>query len=291
MRESDVDWNGRTAWITGASSGIGLALARALSGRGAAVVLSARRVEALERLAAELAGPTLVLAFDTVDFEALPEAAERAWRWRDGVDLLVNNAGVSQRSLAIDTDLAVYRTLMEVDFFAPVRLTQLILPRMIERGSGHIAAVSSVAGKVGTPLRSAYCAAKHALVGYCDALRSEVETAYGVRVSTILPGSVRTAVATNALLGDGSARGVSDENIDNGMPAETAADRIISGLEEGRREILVAEGLELRAAAARATDPERLFDGMAREGERLAALRAAHGPGFRPDPLRVREAS
>ena len=283
-----MDWSGRTAWVTGASSGIGEAVARALSARGAAVVLSGRRTEALERVAASLSTPALVLAFDTVDFASLPDVVARAWDWRGGIDLLVNNAGVSQRSLALDTDMAVHRALMEVDFFAPVRLTQLVLPRMIERGHGHIAAVSSVAGKVGTPLRAAYCAAKHALVGYCDALRAEIELAYGIKVSTILPGSVRTGIAVNALLGDGSVRGISDDNIDNGMAPDIVAEHILAGLDAGTREILIAEGAERAAALLRAADPETLFDAVAREGARLAKLRAQHGAGFRPDPQRIR---
>ncbi len=126
---------------------------------------------------------------------ALPGVVKTAWDWRGGVDLLINNAGVSQRSLARDTSVEVYRRLMEVDFFAPLQLTQLLLPHMIDRGSGHIGTVSSVAGKVGAPLRTGYCAAKHACVGYFDALRAEIETAYGINVSVILPGSVRTGIA------------------------------------------------------------------------------------------------
>jgi dehydrogenase/reductase SDR family protein 7B len=179
---------------------------------------------------------------------------------------------------------------MEVDFFAPVALTQALLPMMVERKSGHIAAVSSVAGKIGSPLRTGYSAAKHALIGYCDALRGEVEQAYGIRVTTILPGSVRTRVAANALLGDGSVRGVSDENIDNGMdPADVAA-KVIAGMRDGIREIVIAEGAEAVAAQMRTQQPDMLFDAMAREGARLAALRAEGGAGFRPDPRRVREA-
>ncbi|MBE7220098.1 MAG: SDR family NAD(P)-dependent oxidoreductase [Caulobacteraceae bacterium] len=285
-----MDERDETAWVTGASSGIGEAVARELSRRGRPVVLSGRRTQALERLAAELPGPALALPFEATDQAALPAAVEQAWAWRDGVELLVNNAGVSQRSLALDTDLEVYRRLMEVDFFAPLALTQLVLPRMVARRRGHVANVSSVAGKVGTPLRGAYCAAKHALVGWSDALRAEVEAAYGVKVSTILPGSVRTQVAVNALGADGQARGVSDENIDNGMAPEVAAALIVDALEAGRREILVAEGVELMAARARAADPERLFDLLAQEGARLAALREAQGPAFRPDPARIREA-
>nr|WP_199699224.1 SDR family NAD(P)-dependent oxidoreductase [Oleomonas cavernae] len=146
-----MDFQGKVAWVTGASSGIGEALAKGLSARGAAVVLSGRRQDALEAVAGKLAGPSLVVPFEATDYDALAPALARVLGFKGQVDLLINNAGISQRSLALDTDFAVYRRLMEVDFFAPVRLTQLVLPHMVERQAGQIAIVSSVAGKVGAP--------------------------------------------------------------------------------------------------------------------------------------------
>ena len=214
-----------------------------------------------------------------------PARSKRPGRWRGGVDILVNNAGVSQRSLAIDTAPEVYRTLIETDLLAPIALTQAILPLMAARGSGHIVAISSVAGRVGPVLRTGYAAAKHGLIGYCDALRAEVETAYGIKVTTILPGSVRTRVAANALQGDGSARGVSDANIDAGMDPDECARRIVDAVAAGTRELIVAEGAEAFAAALRWQDPERLFDLLAAEGKRLAEAR---DEGRRPDPAPVR---
>ena len=195
--------------------------------------MSGRRSDALARVAAAAPERALVLPFEATAFDTLPRVVERAWGWRGGVDLLVNNAGISQRSLALDTGLEVYRQLMEVDFLGPVALTQQVLPRMVARRSGHIAVVSSVAGKVGAPLRTGYCAAKHAVVGYFDALRTEVEKAYGIRVSVILPGPVRTAIAANALTADGSRRGHSDEFIENGMDVDAAARIMLDGLAAG----------------------------------------------------------
>ncbi len=279
-----MEFKGKTVWITGASSGIGEALAKAFSQNGAAVILSGRRVAALEKTAAAIGGKTLVLPFEATDFDALPDAVKTALQWRGGVDILVNNAGVSQRSLAVDTDFDVYRRIMEVDFFAPVRLTQLVLPSMVERHSGAIVVISSVAGKIGAPLRTAYCAAKHALFGFYDALRTEVEKAYGIGVHLVAPGSVRTNVAVNALEGDGARRGRSDENIDNGMLPEKAAEIILAGLQGGRREILVAEGIEAAVVSMRAETPDKLFDLLAGEGERLAAARAS---GKGQDPSRI----
>lgn len=275
---------GGTAWVTGASSGIGEALAKALVARGARVVLSGRRVEELERVARQAGGETMILPFDATDFDALPGAVEKAMNWKGGVDLLINNAGVSQRSLALDTSFDVYRRIMDVDFFAPLRLTQLVLPSMVARRSGRIVIISSVAGKIGAPLRTAYCAAKHACIGYFDALRAEVEKAYGVGVCVVTPGSVRTSVAANALTGDGDARGRSDENIDNGMPPEKAAQIILDGVAAGAREVPVAEGMELAALQMRCVNPEALFDFVAGEGERLALARDA---GQATDPKRI----
>ena len=277
----------KTIWITGASSGIGAALAHAFGEAGAHVILSGRQEAALSSVAAGLAPRSHILPFDTTDFAALPYIVSAALAWRGGIDLLVNNAGISQRSLAIDTGMDVYRRIMEVDFFAPVALTQLVLPHMVARGSGHIAAVCSVAGKVGVPLRTGYSAAKHALIGYCDALRSEIELAYGIGVTTILPGSVRTQVAANALQGDGSTRGVSDDNIDNGMDPADVARRTLDGLRAGEREIVIAEGQEAMAVQARTHDPETLFATMARAGAKLAEARTRAGAGYRPDPKPV----
>lgn len=279
----------KTVWITGASSGIGRALAIELDKRGARLVISGRRKSALAQTQAQLSQLALVLPFEATDHDALLAVVDEAVAWRDGgVDMLINNAGVSQRSLIIDTDFSVYRKLMEVDFFAPVRLTQLVLPHMIKRGSGHVAVISSIAGKVGVPLRGGYSAAKHAILGWYDTLRAEVETAYGIDVSVILPGSVQTDVAINALSATGEARGRSDENIANGMPVAEAARQIVEGLLARVREILVAEGQEAQAAVLRAQQPEKIFDMLANEGARLAKARSAASPNWQPEPARIR---
>lgn len=269
-----MNYRGKVAWVTGASSGIGAALARELSARGANIILSGRRRDALAILCDELDGDNFVLPFEATGFDEMPSVVETALSWKS-VDLLVNNAGVTQRSLALDTGFDVYRQLMEVDFFAPLRLTQLILPHMVHRRSGHLAIVSSMAGKVGGPLRTGYAAAKHACVGYFDALRAEIETTYGIGVSVVLPGHVATPVAQSALVGDGSRFERSDPMIDAGMEPASAAKVILDAIARGAREIPVGCDAELAMLRMRAQQPDLLFAEMARIGEQLMAARRA----------------
>ena len=259
-----MSFSGQAAWITGASSGIGAALAKALAKQGARLVLSGRNVAALEAVAAEC-GEALVLPFETTDITAIAPAVEKAWDWAlggsGGIDMLINNAGISQRSLAVDTSFAVYERIIGVDLLAPIALTQAILPRMAARGSGRFVMISSVAGKVGVPLRTAYSAAKFGLIGYADALRAE--TAHlGIKVHVIAPGSIRTDVSRNALTADGSRREVSDSAIDNGIAPDIAAAEMLAAIANDEREIIIATGVEKAMGELRRT-PEALFDQIA----------------------------
>lgn len=252
-----MSFAGQAAWITGASSGIGAALARALAAQGARLILSGRNTAALEDVAKDC-GEALVLPFETTDIAAIAPAVQQAWNWSGGIDLLVNNAGISQRSLAVDTAYEVYERIVAVDLLAPIALTQALLPRMVARGSGRIAMISSIAGKVGVPMRTAYCAAKFGIAGYADALRAEVGH-LGLQVHNIYPGSVATDVSRNALTADGSKRGVSDQTIDNGIPPAIAVAQMIDEMLAGSREIIVAEGAEKAMGEARRT-PDALLD-------------------------------
>lgn len=255
-----MTYSDQTAWITGASSGIGEALAKALASRGARLILSGRNVAELERVAAAC-GETLVLPFETTDFDVLPEIVAKAWNWREGIDLLINNAGISQRSLAEETAFTVYERVIGVDLLAPIALTQALLPRMVARRSGRLAFISSVAGKVGVPMRTAYSAAKFGLLGYADALRTEVSI-HGINVHGIAPGSIRTNVSRNALTADGSARGISDAAIDNGIDPDAAAAEMLDAMAAGTREIIVAAGGEKALGEATRT-PDAIFDQLA----------------------------
>jgi short-subunit dehydrogenase len=252
-----MSFAGQAVWITGASSGIGAAMARALAKQGARLVLSGRNVEALQTVA-EGVSEALIVPFESTDRAAMTRAVAVVLDWSGGIDLLVNNAGISQRSLAVDTDMAVYDRIIDVDLLAPIALTQAVLPGMVARGSGRIAMISSVAGKVGVPLRTAYSAAKFGLAGYSDALRAEVAM-HGIKVHTIYPGSIRTNVSRNALNADGSARGVSDKAIDNGIDPDEAVAQMLTAISNDEREIVVAVGVEQAMGEARRT-PEALFD-------------------------------
>ena len=231
------------AWITGASSGIGEALAKAHLAAGGHCILSGRNI----------------VEFDVSDMDALPSIVEQAIAYKGSIDILVNNAGISQRSLAKDTQFSVYDKVIEVDLLAPIALTQLMLNHFLEKKSGSIIMISSVAGKIGVPMRTAYCAAKHGLIGYADALRSEV-AGDGLSVLVVTPGSVRTNVSVNAVTADGSARGKSDKAIDEGLEPSFVADEIWAALKDGKREIVLAQGMEAEMPKLKASDPDKLFD-------------------------------
>lgn len=257
---------GKIWWVTGASSGIGSALAQALANKGAMLILSGRNVPALDQVAKRCTGPTLVLPFEATDFAAIPATVDRAWDWaaRQGgaIHGLVNNAGISQRSLAVDTVFDVYQRIVAVDLLAPIALTQALLPRMVAAKAGHIVAISSVAGMIGAPLRSAYSAAKHGLIGYHDSVRAE--TAHlGLQVLVVAPGSVKTNVSKNALDANAQTRGVSDAAIENGMDPAVAAERILEAVAAGKRELILAEGMEAEIVRLRRTDPDTAFTQMA----------------------------
>jgi short-subunit dehydrogenase len=253
-------------WITGASSGIGAALAEALAAKGAKLILSGRNVDALNAVAKRCETASLVLPFEATDYAAIPDIVERAWTWAAAqggpIYGLVNNAGITQRSLAIETVFDVYQRIIAVDLLAPIALTQALLPRLAKAGKGHIVAISSVAGIIGAPLRSAYSAAKHGLIGYHDSVRAE--TAHlGLQVLVVAPGSVKTNVSKNALDANAKVRGVSDAAIDNGLDPAIAATRILDAVAAGKRELILADGPEGDMARLRRADPDALFDRMA----------------------------
>jgi dehydrogenase/reductase SDR family member 7B len=231
---------GKVVWITGASGGIGEALAVSASRRGARVVLTARREAELARVRQACADPAqaAVLPLDLLALGDPAAALARAEAFFGPVDVLVNNAGISQRSTVMDTSLEVYRRIFELDFFATVALTKAVLPGMVRRKSGHVVVVSSVVGYISSPLRSGYAAAKHALHGFYDALRAE-HWRDGVKVTLACPGYVRTDVSLNAVTGDGGRHGKVDPSIARGVDPALCAEKIWRAVEKEREEVLI----------------------------------------------------
>lgn len=225
-------------WITGASSGIGEAVARAFAARGARVLLSARRESELARVAAALGERARVLPLDLEDTAGLADKAARALAEHGPIDIMVHNGGISQRSRAIDTRVDVDERIMRINYLGAVALTKGLLPSMVARRRGHFVVISSLVGRVGTPLRSGYSASKHALHGFFDSLRAEHHDD-GLHVTLICPGFVRTDVSVNALTGDGSPQGTMDTKTAGGITPEACAARILRAVDRREEEVNV----------------------------------------------------
>lgn len=231
----------KVVWITGASGGIGEGLAQQAARRGARLVLSARREAELERVRQACPRPQEValLPLDLSRLDDPEDAARRASAFFGPVEVLANNAGISQRTTALDTSMESCRRILEVDFFAPVALSKALLPGMLSRGGGHVVVVSSVFGHIAMARRSSYAAAKHALHGYFDCARVELGDK-GVRFTLACPGFVSTQVSVNALAADGQAFGEVDPDIARGMDPAVCADRIWRAVEVDRQEVMIA---------------------------------------------------
>lgn len=238
---------GKIAWITGASSGIGEALAIGLFDKGATVILSARNTDKLNSIKNRLdsieEGRCFLVSCDVTRQSDVDSAADKVKQLVDRVDILINNAGVSQRSYALETAISVDRSLFEVNFFGAVAVTKSILPWMIGKGGGHVVVISSMAGKYGFRMRSSYSASKHALHGFFETLRAELHDKH-VKVTMICPGRIKTDISVNSLTGDGKSYGIMDKGQANGVPVEKCARIIIRAIENERKEVFIG-GAEL----------------------------------------------
>jgi short-subunit dehydrogenase len=237
----------KTIWITGASSGIGAATARHAAEQGYNVVLSARREERLQELKQSIDSDVdvHVVPLDVTEIDQHASIVQEVWEEAGPIDIFVHNAGITQRGLVNETDLSVDRRVMEVNFFGVVSLTKAILPRMIERGSGHFTVVSSVVGYIGTPMRSAYAASKHALHGYFDSLRAEVHDD-GIGVTIVCPGYVDTEITVHALQADGSTSGKRAQKQQEGASPADVARKLLNATERNKSEVYVG-GSEIAA--------------------------------------------
>jgi dehydrogenase/reductase SDR family protein 7B len=248
---------GKTAWITGASSGIGKALAKELFRQGATVILSARNINKLSELKTSFdsmePGRCYIVACDVTRQSDINVAVAKVKQLVDRIDILINNAGVSQRSNALETDISVDRELFEVNFFGAVAITKGILPWMISRGGGHIAVISSMAGKYGFRMRSAYSASKHALHGFFETLRAELHDKH-VKITMICPGRIKTDISINSLTGDGKMYGKMDKGQEQGVPVEKCARIIVRAIICNRKEVFIG-GAELFLLAVKRMCP------------------------------------
>lgn len=231
----------KTVWITGASSGIGEALAYAFAKEGAYLILTARSKDKLKLVRENCLKMTSQCESYTADLsspEQIESLAQEVIEKHKEVDILVNNAGMSQRSLAKDTPVSIDRQIMELNFFGSILLTKLVLPHMLKNGSGHILAISSIVGKFGFPLRTAYSASKHAIQGFFESLRAELKSE-NIKVTIASPGRIKTEISKNALTETGLRHGQMDPGQDGGMDVNKCAKSIVRAVKKDKKDILV----------------------------------------------------
>lgn len=241
-----MHFKNKTVWITGASSGIGEALAYEFARQGAKLVLSARNEAELKRVAAACGGETHVQPLDLGDHAGLPGVVEKVLTATGQVDVLVNNGGISQRALAKDTKFEVDKKLVEVNLLGTIALSKALLPHFLQRKTGHFVVITSMMGKFGAPMRSGYAAAKHGLHGFFDTLRAECWRE-NVQVTLVTPGFVKTNISINALTADGSSQGTMDNATDKGLTPEALARRIVRDVKNGKMETAYGGSREMLA--------------------------------------------
>lgn len=233
----------KVVWITGASSGIGEELAFLMAKEGAFPVLIARNKEKLQLVKETCLQHTekcWAYSMDLSNVDELPAFVEKVFSETDPIDILINNAGRSQRSLAIDTPLQNDRNIMELNFFSVISLTKLVLPHMLKHNSGHIVTISSIIGKFGFPWRTAYAASKHALQGYFESLRAELNSS-NINVTIVSPGRIKTNISLHALTENGESYNKMDKGQENGLHVDKCARRIVKAIRKNEKDILVGK--------------------------------------------------
>jgi short-subunit dehydrogenase len=236
------NFQGKVVWITGASSGIGAELAKQCAENGAIVVLSGRNQKSLEHVKENLLHPDahLIVPLDLEHSENFKELAALVISQLNRIDILINNGGISQRGTAYETDESVDRRIMEVNYFGNIALAKAALPYMRKQGDGHIVVLSSIAGKFGFFLRSAYSASKHALHGFYESLMLE-EEGNGIKITIACPGKINTNISVNALNSSGESHGVMDHNQETGMTAAECARIMLHAVSKGKKEVLIGK--------------------------------------------------
>lgn len=227
-------------WITGASSGIGQELCTQLANHNATIILSARNSETLQTIKSSLKNSHthLVLPLDLENQSSFQSSFEQIIKQYGKLDILFNNGGVSQRAEASETDIEVDRKIMEINYFGNIALSKIVLKHFQDKKSGHIVVTSSIAGKFGFYLRSAYSASKHALHGYYESVALE-NIKHNVFITLLCPGKINTPISTNALRGDGVKHNIMDHNQETGMPVEVCVKQILKAVSDKKREVLI----------------------------------------------------
>ncbi len=254
-----MSFSNKVIWITGASSGIGKSLAIELSNQNAKLILSSRKIEVLESVkkACKDGSKVKIVALDLEDFTNLKPKVEEAIAAFGTIDVLVNNGGVSQRSLVKDTHISVDKRIMDINYLGTVALTKELLPHFIKNKNGQFIVTTSIVGKIGTPLRSSYAASKHALHGFFDSLRAE-HFNDNISVTLVCPGFVNTNVSKNALTGDGTPQEIMDVATQNGIQPERFAKLMVKAIKNKKEEVYIAGAKEKLGVYAKRFFPKLL---------------------------------
>ena len=240
-----MSFTNKVVWLTGASSGIGKATALALSENDAKLIISSRNIKKLEevRMLCKTPENVKILQVDLDDYHNLEKLVQEAISLFGSIYILINNGGISQRALAIDTGLIVDKQLFKTNYFGTVALSKALLPYFVARKSGHFVVITSVVGKIGTPLRSSYAASKHALHGFFDSLRAEIHKD-NIDVTLVCPGYVNTNVSMNALTGDGTAQNSMDKKTADGLAPDYFAKKLLKAIRNKKQEVVIGGVLE-----------------------------------------------
>lgn len=254
-----MNFDHKIIWITGASSGIGKSLALALSKQQTKLILSSRNEKELNSVknACDHTENVQVLPLDLENYMSLAGKVDEALKLFGGVDVLFNNGGVSQRSLAKDTTMEVDKRLMDVNYLGTVAITKALLPHFIEKNNGHFVVITSIVGKIGTPFRSSYAASKHALHGFFDSLRAEVYQ-NNIKVTLACPGFVQTNVSLNALTANGTPQNKMDSATKNGLKPEVFVEKLLKAVRQEKQEVYIGGFKEKLAVYVKRLFPKLL---------------------------------
>ncbi|CAH0748221.1 unnamed protein product [Diatraea saccharalis] len=202
-------------------------------------ICTKRRRSALQGKSIKTQEP-VILVLDLAELDTITKFVENVHEVCGNIDILINNGGVSHRGSILHSKMEVFKQIMYINYFGTVALTKAVLPRMVEKKSGHIVMVSSIQGLIAIPDRAAYAASKHAMQAFSDSLRSEMKQ-HNINVTVVSPGYIKTAVSLNALSESGSAHGVMDKSTAAGFTPEYLAQRMVDSIVNKENELVVSQ--------------------------------------------------